>query len=100
MRNVELEYYKPSGKYYSGGSYESSVLPYHDWEIYAEVREMKKEKKLPGLVEGCDEFHILITGSNVVPHLILLDEKEKVEVDLDSLAKQLVQHLVKKLEEK
>jgi hypothetical protein len=47
---VFLTYFKPSGKYYTTGEYETN-LPYM-YEVFEEVRRMKRENKLPGLNGG------------------------------------------------
>lgn len=70
MQTVKLTYFKKSGKYYSEGEYESEVPEYHDWQIYEEVRKFQTDGKLPGLVDGCVEFDILVGGETVVPALI------------------------------
>ena len=72
---VELTYFKKNGKYYSSGNFsvDSNLHLYDVWEL---VFKMKAEGKLPGLVDGCVEFHILITrpGHDLdVPHLVPLD---------------------------
>lgn len=69
---VELTYFKTNGKYYSSGDYKTKKQ--HLWEIWEEVREMQKEKKLPGLVDGHSEFHITIDvpeHPHNHPHLVL-----------------------------
>ncbi len=58
MYKVELIYFKDTGKYYSSGEYETQIEPLY--EIWGEVREMQRIGKLPGLVEGCVEFTILV----------------------------------------
>lgn len=68
---IKLDYFKESGKYYSSGEYESNHLMMYD--VYDEVREMAKTGHLPGLVEGCTEFTVLVTVPNHpcgVPQLI------------------------------
>lgn len=55
---VKLTYFKESGKYYSGGSYEAENKPL--FEIWDEVREMQAAGKLPGLVSGATEFIISV----------------------------------------
>ncbi len=55
---VKLTYFKESGKYYSEGDYSSTKLQMY--EIFAEVRKLRDGGKLPGLVEGAVDFHILI----------------------------------------
>jgi hypothetical protein len=69
-RKVKLTYFKESGKYYTEGIYQTKVPEYYDFDVYSEVRMMARTGKLPGLVAGCVEFDILISGSTVVPHLL------------------------------
>jgi len=70
MHEVELTYFKQSGKYYTSDSYiseKSSLL-----DIWEEVREMIRNKNLPGLIEGADEFIVLINvpyHTHNYPHL-------------------------------
>lgn len=47
---VKLTYFKPSGKYYSQGEYQSDED--HAFNVFDEVKTMQREGKLPGLVEG------------------------------------------------
>lgn len=67
---VKLEYFKFSGKYYSGGEYETDKRYFH--EVINEVRQLKLNGKLPGLVEGAREFMVLIEAQEPwnVPHII------------------------------
>ena len=55
---VQLTYFKPSGKYYSTGDYDTD----REWmfEIFEEVRELRDAGNLPHLVKGSKEFHILV----------------------------------------
>ena len=47
--NVELTYFKPSGEYYAGDSYETKCE--HVFQIFDEVKAMKASgKQLPGLM--------------------------------------------------
>ena len=71
MQKVKLTYFKESGKYYSEGEFETEHPEYHDWLIIADIKRMVKAGKLPGLIQGCTEFHILMSGETVVPALIL-----------------------------
>jgi hypothetical protein len=65
---VRLIYFKESGKYYSEGSYESSCA--FQWEIYKEVRQMKDDNNLPGVVNS--SWHVLIeAGLEPIPQLII-----------------------------
>ena len=69
---VKLTYFKESGKYYTDETYETDKEMMND--VYDEVRQMQRDGKLPGLVEGGGkEFTILITSEGVkhdVPQLI------------------------------
>ena len=60
---VQLTYFKDTGKYYAEGEYETrqSAL----FEIWVEVKEMLRKGKRPGLVNGQNEFYVLI---NVPEH--------------------------------
>lgn len=64
MRKIHLTYFKPSGKYYSEGEYNSDQL--YEWEIYDEVRKMQK---YPGLMGGW-EGYILVSPENGVPAIV------------------------------
>ena len=55
---VKLTYFKCSGKYYSEGEYESSRE--HPFEIFLEAREMLNRRKRPGLVDGENEFFVVV----------------------------------------
>lgn len=74
--NVQLTYFKESGKYYSEGIYQSSQL--HLWEIWDEVRELMKAGKLPGLVDGARMKFVLVdVPDHPHRHLhLLIGEKE------------------------
>ena len=70
---VKLTYFRERGKYYSDGSYTSEKE--HLFEIFEEVENMAKDKKLPDLLEGCSEFHVLIdvpTHKYNHPHLVVV----------------------------
>lgn len=68
---VVLRYFKPSGKWYADGEYETSV-PEVDlvhpagqrgpalYQIWQEVEQLKNAKRLPGLREGHSDFTVLI----------------------------------------
>lgn len=68
---VVLTYFKPSGKYYAGGEYETKVESTDfGWpmgasgpalyRIWDEVDGMKTAKRLPGLREGHSDFTVLV----------------------------------------
>lgn len=73
MKKVTLTYFKPSGKYYCDGEYES-ILEF-DFEIYEEVRVLKYHRNLPGLQSGNWEGGILIRPENGVMALINSESK-------------------------
>jgi hypothetical protein len=59
IAKVKLTYFKESGKYYSNGEYETKQQMMYD--VYEEVRQMQKDGKLPGLVDGGGkEFTVLV----------------------------------------
>lgn len=62
---VELTYFKPSGKYYTEGSFD--VTDDTDLsDIWDEVRQMRKDSELPDLSLGsAQDFHVLV---NVPQH--------------------------------
>jgi hypothetical protein len=68
MRKVTLTYFKPSGKYYCDGEYES-ILDL-DFEIYEEVRTLRYHKHLPGLSSGTWVGNILVQPEDGVKALI------------------------------
>ena len=53
--NVELTYFTNSGKYYTGGNY--NTAPLEMWEIFQEVQEKLEKEKLPGLADRDDELY-------------------------------------------
>jgi hypothetical protein len=71
MYTVKLTYFKQGGKYYSEGEYETQLEPLH--EIFDEVREIYRRKRLPGLMAGHSDFIVLIEVPDHPhdhPHLI------------------------------
>ena len=70
MHKVRLLYFKQTGKYYSDGEYETVHDSFHD--VVKEIKQMKIDGNLPGLVEGCREFIILLETQEPwgVPHII------------------------------
>lgn len=69
---VKLQYFKPSGKYYSSGEYETQLV--HMFDIFEEVKEMTKCKKLPGLCEYHSDVIVHVTvpeNQNNYPGLVL-----------------------------
>ncbi len=55
---VRIIYYKQTGKYYSEGFYETKKE--HMFEVFDEVRLMLVSGKRPGLVDGFDQFHVVV----------------------------------------
>jgi hypothetical protein len=74
---VHLTYFKRTGKYYSGGSYISNAKPLH--EIWDDVKRLMQDGKLPGLVEGANDFIVEINvpdHENAHPKLIIPPRNE------------------------
>lgn len=72
--NVNLTYFKSSGKYYSNGRYTTHKQQL--FEIWGEVRNMQVRKELPGLSPGHSDFIISVDVPDHPhrhPHLILVD---------------------------
>lgn len=58
---VKLNYFKKTGKWYSEGEYETQLTPENGlYEVWDEVEEMFRKGKRPGLIDGAQEFHVLI----------------------------------------
>lgn len=51
---VKLTYFKKSGKFYGNGSYLSKKVGL--WEIWEEINNMFKNQKMPGLIDGPQDF--------------------------------------------
>lgn len=77
---VKLTYFKAwgggpgglGGKYYSEGEFESAHGPSTYFEAIDEVVKLRDAKRLPGLVEGHSNYHVLITTEpESVPHLLV-----------------------------
>jgi len=76
---VNLTYYKPSGKYYSEGSYETNQK--HLFEIWDEVRAMGRLGQLPGITTDRNYFTISVDvpeHEHNHPHLVIPFYKEHV----------------------
>jgi len=58
MFRVELIYFKDTGKYYSEGEYTTHQDAL--FQIFKEVRVLLRIGKLPGLIDGCSDFHVLV----------------------------------------
>ena len=73
---IELQYFKPTGKYYSSGDL---YVPdnYAMYQVSEKVKALQKYKLLPDLVEGHSDFHVLITGKGH-PHgfpILIINEE-------------------------
>lgn len=69
---VRLNYFKFSGKWYSSGEYRTKEKDL--WKIWEEVKTMRIDGDLPGLVLGANEFIVLIDVPDHLynhPHLII-----------------------------
>lgn len=55
---VKLTYFKPSGKYYACGEYETELLDLHN--IFEEVAYKARFHTLPGLVPRHSDYIVLI----------------------------------------
>ena len=60
---VLLDYFKPSGKWYGEGEFETQ--PKELYEIWDQVKEMLSRRELPGLIKGHSKF---ITSVDVPDH--------------------------------
>jgi hypothetical protein len=72
---VLLIYFKPSGKWYSTSSYRTELNSL--WMIWNEVEEKLVLGRLPGLVEGANEFIVMVQvpqNPHNHPHLIIKPE--------------------------
>ena len=56
--DVNLTYFKQSGKVYSDGNYKSFKV--NMFEIFEEVQQFVEQGRLPGLAAKCSEFVVLI----------------------------------------
>lgn len=81
---VKLTYFKYTGKYYASGEYETTQPEL--WEIFNEVRDKLEAKQLPGLLDGCGDFYVLVNvpeHKNNHPALIIsstvLQERKREE---------------------
>lgn len=71
---VKLDYYRAGGKWYTKGEL---IVPEHfaDFEIHDVVRELLKDKDLPGLVKNHSGFIVHVPGTEDGPGRIILPEK-------------------------
>lgn len=58
MTTVKLTYFKPSGKFYADGEYETTAN--HLAMVCDEVREKMRAQTLPGLIKGHSAFDVLV----------------------------------------
>ncbi len=69
---IKFTYFKQNGKYYSEGEFDAAGwLSF--WGSLAEIQEMLKEGKNPGLIDGAvirNGFDTLITAEEWPPHLL------------------------------
>lgn len=74
MKTVKLTYFKPSGKFYCHGEFQSAHE--FDFEIYPYIREWAmglstvNKNPLPGLSTKSWDGYILVSGEEVVPALV------------------------------
>ena len=69
---VKCTMFKETGKYYTDGEYETGLE--HLFEIWREVRTMRNEGRLPGLVQGHSHFIVSVDVPDHQfnhPHLII-----------------------------
>jgi hypothetical protein len=66
---VKLTYFKRSGKYYTKAVYESGCE--YAFNIFSEVRDMRNEGQLPGLVSNHSDFIVLVEPFETAPGVIL-----------------------------
>lgn len=69
---VKLDYFKPSGKWYAQGEYESFAE--NSYKLLLEVETLRNTRKLPGLMVGHSDFIVLINfdGDGIAfAHLLL-----------------------------
>jgi hypothetical protein len=67
MTKITLIYFKPSGEYYSEGSYETSQTTFYD--VCEEVREMVRTRQCPDLVDGHTQFITsIVVADGLIPH--------------------------------
>jgi hypothetical protein len=72
---VKLIYFKPSGKFYADGGYDTTLT--NLWDIWGEVEEMLLRGLLPDMVEGAREFIMYVEvpeHPHNHPHLIIKQE--------------------------
>lgn len=74
---INLTYFKPSGKYYTCGDYYSQKLQH--FQVIEEIKVMQKKGRLPGLYPNCGKdlfIHVNCAHRFSVSHLITpIEEK-------------------------
>ncbi len=72
--------FKQSGKFYTDLTYEFKANLHH--EMMDEMRELLRSNKIPGLVEGAQDFDVLVTPEDgvQVPRLFVSERRVKSEV--------------------
>jgi len=72
---VRLDYFKPNGKWYGEGYYETSHRPL--FSIWQDVREMLRVGTRPGLVDSeSNEFNVLVSvpkHEHAHPHMVMAE---------------------------
>ena len=71
---VDVAVFKQSGKFYTDVRHEFEAGDY--WAMVEETRGLIEAKKIPGMVEGAEGYHVLVTpvwpdGNMGVPHLFI-----------------------------
>lgn len=72
---VKLTYFKPSGKYYSEGEYDTELSDLY--EIWLEVHVKRFAQCLPGLIAGHSEYIVSVDvpeHPHNHPHLCVLSD--------------------------
>ena len=67
MQTIKVDYFKPSGKWYASGDFETR----HAWlgDIIREFEDMRRAGEAPGLSTGGKGFFVVIE-MNELPHMI------------------------------
>ena len=73
MTSVKLTYFRPSGKYYTEGIYETFLQ--YDYDIYQEVSNFVSLHLVPHLQSGSWDGPILIEPAGGVPALCNLSNE-------------------------
>jgi len=65
---IELQYFKPSGKYYSSGYLKTDKTAW--FEVIDEVKDLTRQRELPGLTPGHSEFIVHMDHPDFYPAVI------------------------------